>query len=47
MTGTVTQLNTKTLPKTSFDHFLDFCIKLLPITTTAAAIKFVYRGNRV
>lgn len=47
MTGTVTQLTTKTLPKTNFDHFLDNCIKLLPIVTTAAAIKFVYRGNRV
>lgn len=47
MTATVTQLNTKTLPKTNFDYFLDYCIKLLPIATTAAAIKFVYRGNRV
>lgn len=47
MTDTVTPLKTKTLPKTNFDHLLDSCIKLLPLVTAAATIKFVYRGNRV
>lgn len=46
-TATVINLSTKTLPKTTFDHFLDSCIKLLPLVTFAAATKFVFRSNRV
>lgn len=43
----VTQLVTKTLPKTKFDKVLDGVITLLPAVTCAAAIKFVFRSNRV
>lgn len=45
--GEVTQLVTKTLPKTNFDKVLDGIITLLPAVTTAVAIKFVFRSNRV
>lgn len=41
------KLATKTLPKTNFDKVLDGVLMLLPAVTCAAAIKFVFRSNRV